>query len=352
MNITEWKKYQNIVVTCYQNPDLDGYASAYAYAELLRHLGLNANAAISGTPSIETEYIIKKTKTEDVANAKRLLETADAVILVDASDTTGIDKKIKPSKVIQIIDHRMHNEAEVFKNAQIEIEIVGATATMIAEKFIERGVRLYENTGILLYTAIVSNTVNFKNRVTTHRDRRTSEWLKTQVEIPHDLIEKMFKAKSIFKDESLYHVIEANLALYKFKRALTGIAQLEIVEALKFIEKNQEDLLKNLRKLANKYETKYFALSIIDVNEGHNLFLAEDEDSQDLLQKTLNLEFNDGIAFTDGLIMRKELVPIIHAHIEGHVFDINDIRPKDFNFFSRHHHDDDEALPGEEEISM
>lgn len=352
MNIAEWKKYQNIVVTCYQNPDLDGYASAYAYAQLLRHLGLNANAAISGTPSLETEYVIKKIKTEDVANAKRLLETADAVILVDASDTAGIDEKIRPSKVIQVIDHRMHNEAEVFKNAQIEIEIIGATATIIAEKFIERGIRLQETTGILLYAAIVSNTINFKNKVTTHRDRRTADWLKTQVEIPHDLIEKMFKAKSIFKDESLYHVIESNLALYKFKRAITGIAQLEIIDTHKFIEKNQEDLLKSLRKLANKYEAKYLALSIIDVNEGHNIFLAEDQDSQNLLQKTLNLEFNNGVAYTYGLIMRKELVPILHAHIEGHTFDINDIRPKDFNFFSRHHHDDDENLNSEEEISM
>lgn len=344
MNIPEWKKFESVIVTCYQNPDLDGYASAYAYAELLQKLGVKAQAAISGAPSQEAEFVIKKARAEDVGNAKKLLESADAIILVDASDTAGIDEKVKPSKVVEVIDHRMHNEAESFKNAHIEIEVVGATSTMVAEKFIERGIRISEASATLLYCGIASNTINFKNRLTTHRDKRTADWIKSQVEIPHDLVERMFKAKSVFKDESLYHIIEGNMALYKFKRALTAISQLEIVEAGKFVEKNSTDLLRDLRKLANKYEAKHIILSMIDVNEGHNIFLAPEEQDQKILVDTLNVEFTDGIGFTEGIIMRKELVPILHAHIEGHAFDINDIRPKDFNFFSRHHHDDDESI--------
>lgn len=344
MNIPEWKKYNSVIVTCYQNPDLDGFACAYAYAELLQKLGIKAQAAISGAPSQEAEFVIKKAKADEVGNAKKLLEHADAIILVDASDTAGIDEKIKASKVVEVIDNRMHNEAETFKNARIEIEVVGATSTMIAEKFIERGIRISEASATLLYCGIVSNTINFKNRLTTHRDKRTSDWIKSQVEISHDLVERMFKAKSVFKDESLYHIIEGNMALYKFKRALTGISQLEIVEAGKFVEKNSTDLLRDLRKLANKYDTKHIFLSIIDVNEAHNIFIAPDEADQKILVDALNIEFTDGISYTEGIVMRKELVPILHAQIEGHAFDINDIRPKDFNFFSRHHHDDDEGV--------
>lgn len=341
MNINELKKYELIAVTCYQNPDLDGFACVYGYTELLKKLGINAVAAITGTPSLEAEFVMKKAKAEEYEDAKKILEKADAIILVDASDTAGIDEKIKASKVVQVIDNRMHNEAELFKNANIEIEIVGSTSTMIAEKFIERGIRLSESAGIVLYAGIVSNTINFRNKITTHRDRRTSEWIKGQVEIPHDLVEKMFKAKSVFKHESLYHVIEDNMALYKFKRALTGLAQLEIVDAAKFIDKNASDLVRDLRKLNTKYDAKYMMLSVIDVNEAHNIFVVPNEESQKMLESLLNLSFEEGIAFSEGIIMRKELVPMLHAQIEGVAFDINDIRPKDFNFFSRHHHDDD-----------
>lgn len=344
MNINELKKYDTVAITCYQNPDLDGFACVFGYTELLKRLGVNAVAAICGTPSLEAEYVIKKAKADDYEDGKKILEKADAIILVDASDTAGIDERVKPSKVVQIVDNRMHNEAENFKNAEIEIEIVGATSTMIAEKFIERGVRPSEAAGIALYTGIVSNTINFRNRITTHRDRRTADWIKGQVEIPHDLVEKMFKAKSVFKHESLYHVIEDNLALYKFKRAMTGLAQLEIVDGSKFVDKNSADLLRDLRKLATKYDAKYMILSVIDVNDAHNIFLAANEESEQLLKSTLNIDFEEGLSFSEGLIMRKELVPMVHAHIEGVAFDINDIRPKDFNFFSRHHHDDDEAL--------
>ena len=347
MNINELKKYELIVITCYHNPDLDGFACVYGYSDLLKKLGINAVAAISGSPSLEAEYVIKKAKADDYEDARKIIDKADAIILVDASDTAGIDERIKPSKVVQVIDNRMHNEAEAFKNAHIEIEVVGATSTMIAEKFIERGIIPSDSSGILLQTGIVSNTINFRNKITTHRDRRTSDWIKSQVEIPQDIVEKMFKAKSVFRDESLYHVIENNLALYKFKRAMTGLAQLEIIDASKFVDKNSADILRDLRKLAIKYEAKYMILSVIDVNTAQNIFIVSNEESEKLLKETLNLEFEEGICFSDGIIMRKELVPMLHAHIEGIAFDINDIRPKDFNFFSRHHHEDevlDEAI--------
>lgn len=45
------------VVTSYINPDLDGTASMYAYAEYLRKIGEEADFYIEGNPMHEVEIV-------------------------------------------------------------------------------------------------------------------------------------------------------------------------------------------------------------------------------------------------------------------------------------------------------
>lgn len=44
-----------IIVTSYVDPDLDGTACAYAYAEFLKHTNPHVQAMITGTPYIEAQ---------------------------------------------------------------------------------------------------------------------------------------------------------------------------------------------------------------------------------------------------------------------------------------------------------
>lgn len=344
MELNKLKQLDLVLVTAYKNPDLDGYASAFSYAQYLSSNGVKAQAAITGNPDAETEFLLKKHKIKPLGSAKKLIEKADAIILVDASDTYGIDEAIKPSKVVQIIDHRAHNDIESFKKAHVEIETIGATSTLIAEKFIETNTEMPTEVAILLYGGIISNTINFKNKLTANRDKRTATWLTTKFNVPADFTEKMFKAKSTFKDKTIYQIIDEQIAIFKFHRARIAIAQIEILEAEKFVTKNIDEVLKAMRRLASKYEVHHIFIKVIDVMQGRNIFIAEELETQKLLIKNFQLEFEDNIAQTHHVLVRKEIVPVLKSHFDGSNFDISAIRPKDFNHFVRHHDDDEEEF--------
>jgi inorganic pyrophosphatase/exopolyphosphatase len=68
------------------------------------------------------------------------------------------------------------------------IEYVGACATLIWERFKREGLQDLISTvnANLLYTAIFSNTLNFKSLVTTERDRIASEELLKYIDLPND----------------------------------------------------------------------------------------------------------------------------------------------------------------------
>jgi inorganic pyrophosphatase/exopolyphosphatase len=344
MDLNKLKQLSLVLVTPYKNPDLDGYASAFAYAQYLSSNGVKAQAAITGNPDAETEFLLKKYKIKPLTAAKKLIEKADAIILVDASDTFGIDETIKPSKVVQIIDHRAHNDIESFKKAIVEIETIGATSTLIAEKFIETNTELPTESAILLYGGIISNTINFKNKLTSNRDKRTATWLTTKFNVPADFTDKMFKAKSTFKDKTIYQIVDEQLAVFKFHRARIAIAQIEIIEAEKFVTKNLDDILKAMRRLGSKYEVHHIFIKVIDVMQGRNIFIAEELETQKLLVKNFQLEFEANIAHTHHVLVRKEIVPVLKSYFEGSEFDIAAIRPKDFNHFVRHHDDEEEEF--------
>ncbi len=124
-----------LLITAYENPDLDGFACAFAYSEFLTKQGFDSVAAVFGKPHREVQFVIKKFNIHGLADASKLVGNASGIVLVDASDVSGLSDKIDPTKVVEIVDHRKVNEAQRFPNAKVQIEFVGAAATLIAEKF-------------------------------------------------------------------------------------------------------------------------------------------------------------------------------------------------------------------------
>src|SRR3989344_3305836 len=158
---------ENILITSYKNPDLDGTACTFAYTEYLQKNGKNVVAAVFGTPSREAQFVFKTFKILPLKNAEKIIGKVKDIILVEASDTSGISWKIDPTKVIEIIDHRKIHEAHKFFNAKTQIELVGSAATLIAEKFHNNKTTITSESASLLYSAIISNTINFQAKVTT-----------------------------------------------------------------------------------------------------------------------------------------------------------------------------------------
>ncbi len=304
-----------ILVTCYVNPDLDGVAGAIAYAEYLQKIGKNAVAGIIGEPHDEVKYILDRYNfayPQSIPNADEFYE----VILVDASDLNGIEGKIAPEKVIEIIDHRKIHEADKFPNAKVQIELVGAAASLVAEKFMETNTPISKESAVLLYGAVISNTLNFKGGVTTDRDRKVAEYLNETAQLPDIFWKELFEAKSDLSGAKLAERIEGDFAWFVMGNKKVGIAQIEIIGARKLVTERDQDIVKVLNKIKSEMSLDYIFQNTIELEDSRNFFVAEDEATKSLLEKVLNVKFEGTVAERPNLIMRKQIVPLLKQELE------------------------------------
>jgi manganese-dependent inorganic pyrophosphatase len=306
---------EEIAVTSYENPDVDGTACAYAYVELLRKKGKNAKLVIFGVPHREAQFVIKKFGIQ-LGRKMGVLGNSDSVILVDASDLKGISNDIDKDKVIEIIDHREVNQADLFKNAKVQIEMVGAAATLIAEEFMKDNIEPSRESACLMCSAIMSNTLNFKANVTTGRDRKAFDWLNRIAKLPEGYVKEMFGYKSDFGDKRIDEIMMDNFSSPKIGGKKFVIPQLEVIELDKLLERELGGIKNFLSRIKEKTGLDYAFLTSIDLDDGFNKFVAVDEKTKSLLERALGINFEGDVAKRDGVLLRKEIIPILKAYLE------------------------------------
>ena len=99
------------------------------------------------------------------------------LILVDHNEKKQSIEDIEFGEVIEIIDH--HRLGDLVTNNPITIttRVVGATATIIAYKYLEEKIELDKNMAGLLLGAILSDTMNFTSPTTTEMDIKIAKEL-------------------------------------------------------------------------------------------------------------------------------------------------------------------------------
>jgi inorganic pyrophosphatase/exopolyphosphatase len=285
------------------SPDLDGVACAVAYSEFFRKTGKLAEPWFYGTPDAEALYVL--TQCVDVKFAdKTTVETASEYILVDASGLESLPKEVNTEQVVEVIDHRLHHDAKkTFPNAALQIEPVGAAATLIAERCRNQDVIPSFDSGILLYGAVHSNTQCLQGSVTTGRDREISAWLESVVSIPRDLLDGQFAAR---RENIMTNIPAAILRECKEYAHASGdyaIAQLEFKGAGEVLENDLNSLIGYVLEVGPRT-----MLNLVDVATGRSYLIVPDTSLRTSVSACANLDFVGVIAESSPVILRKQIV--------------------------------------------
>ncbi len=300
------------IITGYKNPDLDTYACIYAYSEFLNKKGENVVGVFDGNIHREAEFVLNKFDINRLHKLKNINDY-DEVILVDTDNAPGIDD----NKIIEVIDHRKVYDANRLKNLKRkQIELVGACATLIAEKFYKEKIKISSESAILLYSAIASNTVNFRGNITTNRDKKMFEWLSEFIKIDNNYIEEMFRAKSDLSGRQLSEILKEDWKILEVGNKKICIVQLEIVGINEFLNKNSIKIDNILKKYKENNKFDFVAFTIIDILKGYNIIIVIDNNSRQLVQDSLDLKFEKNIAKTNSILMRKEIIPKVKEYLE------------------------------------
>jgi len=300
---------KKILITSYEHADIDGTACGYAYAEFLKNKNIDAKVGFFKNVQTEAQYVIDKFHIK-LENGEALIKERKEIIFLDASKILRLPKQIKPEQVIEIIDHRHSENLENFPNAKTQIELVGSCATLIGEKFKKENMKISTNSATLLYSAIISNTLNFKAKSTTNKDKIMAEWLKNQINLPENYIHEMFKFKSTFK-KPIKQIILEDLKEYNIKNETIGIGEVEIINVNKLIKNNLTEIKTALIDIKKEKEFQHMFLNCLDIEHDFTKMIAVEESTKKIITSALNIAFKEEVATIKRLVGRKEIIPAL-----------------------------------------
>ncbi len=292
------------ITTTYEGPDLDGYGCAMAYAELLRVQGQDARAHVWGTPQLEVQWLLETFK---LSHADGPTDDTNAqVVLLDASSKKDLPAPLRIEQVIEIIDHRKLHEADQFFNAQPHIELVGAAATLVAERFKKTNVVPSKESALFLFGGIVSNTHNF-TAATTDRDREMAAWLKKIGEVSDELPRQMFMAKSDLSGSRLRDALFGDFKTIAFGPIHITMAQLEIVGVTDLLTRRRGEIESILKEIQSVEKTEYILLNMIDLNTNLSHILCLNEQTKAIIQHLPDATWDGLLCTNPTLVLRKQI---------------------------------------------
>lgn len=296
--------------------DIDAYACAIAYQELLQKEGKLAEVVL---PGILNTSISKTILSWGVSiNTIPTFYDYNSVI-VDVSELTHIAKCAPLDSIIELFDHRYGfiNFWQEKLGAHSHIEFVGSCTTLIWEEFKKRGYSESISTlsANLLYMGTVSNTLDFKAQVTTPRDMLACKELERYIDLKSDWKENYFKEQeeSLLQDiktavQSDTKVIEIPDTEYKIV-----MGQVEMWNGSDFVQDNQQILEESVRD----FNFPHWFVSIPSISENRNYIFTKSDFVKELLMKILPVVFDGDIGITNNLWLRKEIRKELFAYFKN-----------------------------------
>lgn len=297
------------VVTTYIDPDMDGISLMYAYTEFLRKKGEKAEYYFEGRMKKEAEIVLNifNIKLENIDK----IDDNDEIVLVDTNYLEFLSKLIKKENIVEIIDH--HNK-DSWLNARsdikVQIELIGAAATLVAEKYKNENIKISRESAILLYYGIISNTMNLKIKLTSKKDIEMANWLKQQTpEITDEITTQIFVEKSQIGD-SLREEMEVEFK-DQFMSISWSMGQLEVANVDEFLNKYEQDIRNVLKTVSKEKNVEYISVNCMDIIYGYSVIVAGNEKTAEIISNAIGLNFKDLKAKTNELVSRKEIVKVM-----------------------------------------
>ena len=295
-------------ILSYNMPDMDGVSCMIGYSEFLQNKGEECEYIIDGKPKKEVEIVCNKFNINLKQSLSNNLNKDDKIILVDTNEPSELNHKIDLNNIVEIIDHHhISDKVNEMRNAKVQIERVRAAATLVAERYMKENISISKKSSTMLYYGIVSNTMNF-NANPTERDIKTANWLEKESKI--DLksnIKEIFIEKSKISDIiSLRNEMDMEYRNETLKISWT-MGQLEVANVKEFISEKKEIITSIMQKIKDERNIEFLSVNCIDILNGYNILISINKETEEILSKTLKIEFKEGMAYIPKIITRKEI---------------------------------------------
>jgi len=293
-----------VFVLPYVNPDTDGVCSAIAYSFWrTKVMKENASPVIFGKPDKETLFVLKFSNIV-IPPTLNNLDATNRYIIVDTHQKNQLPDNFPYNSVEEILDHHPSGDQDAFPNATIRNEQVGAVATLIAELFQQNAQSINTQMAALLYSAIISNTLDLNAPTTCNRDRSMAEWLLSIAELPQSYVDQMFTARSDISDSTTMEILSNDYKEFDFSGEKVGMSQLETTDMASFLNRN--DINGAIERISKEKNLDHYVFNCADIRCQKGVLIAVSHHTKEIISSIVpGAKFQGNIAHFDRILLRK-----------------------------------------------
>lgn len=299
--------------------DIDAFACAIAYRELLEKEGTESLVVFPGPLNHSVSDLVKQQSTDFMSDYT--IDDNDRIVYVDLSDPEHFAfGKGSEAQTEELYDHHYGFE-EYWKEKlgdRSRIERLGAAATLIWEEFQKRGYAdaISAESANLLSIAILQNTLNFTSTETNDRDRNAFAVLASHRSMADGWEAQYFRECAKGMEENFDSALrnDTKKIEHLFGGDLFVFSQLEITEDPKaFLEKHRKEIL----AYWSGFDHAHCLINIADMSSKTSLLFSHDAV---WLSENITPLFSSSVEHGDGWIVvpirqRKQILNIINTTV-------------------------------------
>lgn len=230
------------------------------------------------------------------------------LILVDHNELEQAVAGAEYAQIVEIVDHHRLAAPKTPEPISVQTRPVGSTSTIVWQEFGAHGVEVPPDIGLLLFSGILSDTVNLQSPTATDVDRRAIEALERITGLSRDeQTRRLFSRLRALQERDPHDVVGADFKVYEEAGLRFGIGQAEVttlVDARSYAER----LESALEDVAREKGLAWTMLMITDVVKGDSLLLTNGFSEGDA--KLIYQRLDDGMYRMPGVLSRKkQLLP-------------------------------------------
>lgn len=227
--------------------------------------------------------------------------------LVDHNEYAQAVNGVEEAEIVEVIDHhRLAGDLVSREPIRYLNEPVGSTCTLVARKFMHRGIVPAPGVAMCLCGGIVSDTLCLTSPTATALDREMLTWLSGVAGVDaEDFSEEFFAVGSLIANGTPDEILNADRKEFTEQGLCVSISQVEERDLHGFAAR-REELEAVLRDLASNKGYDLAVLAVTDVALHRSMILAIGNDS--ILTKIPFERMDDALFQAPGVVSRKRQI--------------------------------------------
>lgn len=231
------------------------------------------------------------------------------VVLVDHSETAQSVDGLGEAQIMAIIDHHRLADVETIDPIYVRTEAVGASTTIIATMFQERGIMPGQKLAGLMAAGILSDTILFQSPTCTDRDRVMAERMARLAGLSLTELGNDIFSSTLPPSTNLRELLFSDFKQFQIAGHSLGIGQFTSTNSEQLKPRHDEIIaIMEEERTKNSYDMVLFMLT--DVLKKSTRLLAVGDLNE--LGQVFNVKFKDNAANLPGVMSRKkQIVPTL-----------------------------------------